>query len=143
VIFPVLILNSCANNGHYVATLVDFARKEVTVYDTSGHDGNYIIVHALMKKWLLDLYGSQGKELSEWIYFGVNQVDRRGRNNNCGVSVIITCSYILLGLEVNFHAENLNVWRKKIALKILKHLYTAAESSSVIIDLSNIIDLTN
>lgn len=137
-IFPVLFLNSRADIGHYVVILVDFTQKEVTVYDTSGHDGNneiLQILHAIIKKWLLDLYGSQGKELSEWIYFGVKNVDPYERNKNCGVSVMMTCSYILLGLEINFHEEDMNVWRKKIALKILKHLYPP-KSSSVIIDLT-------
>jgi hypothetical protein len=103
--------------------LIDFKKNKIIVYDDPTHaDKNHVMLKKqveLIHKWISNLFFANHKEYQRFDH-SMNQFKSYEGNNNCGVSVMVSCIYIMLDMKFELRIEDMNEWRMKIAFLITR-----------------------
>jgi hypothetical protein len=128
--------------GHYYLIAVDFQTKTITIYDSRqviyGDDNwlGYERQLALIHKWILNLYNAKQNSYERFVDLIFNQIHSHDGNSNCGVSVMVSCIYIMLDMKFELRKEDMNKWRTKIAFMITRFWTNLPENVIILIDLT-------
>jgi hypothetical protein len=93
---------------------------------------------ALIHKWISNLYNAKQEEYQRFNH-SFNQIESHAGNSNCGVSVMVSCIYIMLDINFELRKEDMNKWRTKIAFLITRFwtdLPEIPEIEPIVIDLT-------
>lgn len=101
--------------------VIDFKKNQIIVYDDPIHavfmmEKQLKLIH----KWINNLFLKIHKEYQKFDH-SMNQINSYEGNNNCGVSVMVSCIYIMLDMKFELRKEDMNEWRIKIGFLITRY----------------------
>ncbi|XP_060880475.1 uncharacterized protein LOC132952259 [Metopolophium dirhodum] len=107
--------------GHWCLVYVCFPQKSIKYYDSLG-GGNSNCLKLILKYLMLEHCDKKGEDFNKcsWLLMNVEKCPQQSTTRDCAIFVCMYAEYLSRGAPLNFSQENMEIFRRQIALEIMK-----------------------
>lgn len=105
---------------HWSLAVICMSRGEISHYDSLNRNGT-IYLNAL-KQWIYDVFNDKHHKIphSSWQLLQCKDCPQQNNGCDCGVFTLLCCSFLSEGMPLNYHQQQIPVYRKLIAFSVLR-----------------------